>query len=83
MHILTKRYTVDRIEGSLAVLVSDEGKHTLTLSAHEFGLHTNMTLDVTFDGERVVSVKEVEGESERRLSENTNRLHALFSKNKK
>jgi hypothetical protein len=74
---------VDRIEGNLAVLVSDEGKHTITLSAQDFGLHTNLTVDVTFDGEQIISVKEVAGESERRLAENTNRLHALFSRNKK
>ena len=80
---MTKRYTVDRMEGKFAVLVSDEGKHVLTLSAQDFGLHNNMTVDVTFDGERIADVKEVEGESERRLSENKKRLHALFSKNKK
>ena len=80
---MTKRYVVDRIEGDYAVLVPDEGKGSLSLPLSEFNLKVNMTVDLSFDGERVVRAEEVKGESEARLSENKSRLHALFAKNKK
>ena len=80
---LTKRYAVDRIEGSYAILVPDGEKGKLELSLSDFDLKANMIVDVTFDDGRPVSVAHVEGEAERRLEKNKSRLHALFSKSRK
>ena len=78
----TLRYSVDRIEGELAILVPDEGKSVIELPVSRFGFKVNMILDVTFDGEKIVSIKEVSDEQDKRLAANKSRLRSLFAKNK-
>lgn len=80
---LTKRYAVDRIEGSYAILVPDGEKGKLELPLSDFDLKVNTIVDVTFENDRPVSVARAEGEEERRLEKNKSRLHALFAKSKK
>lgn len=79
----TLRYSVDRIEGALAILVPDDGKSVIELPVSLFNFKVNMIVDVTFDNEKAVSITEVSGEADNRLAVNKSRLHSLFAKNKK
>ncbi len=77
------RYSVDRLEGDVAVLIPDESKEKLELSASKYGLSENMIVDITFDEERIVEVKNQPTVANERLERNKSRLSALFAKGKK
>ena len=79
----TLRYSVDRIEGGIAVLIPDEGKAKLELSASVYAFKPNMILDITFDGNEIKKIKELPEVANERLEANKSRLHSLFAKNKK
>jgi len=77
------KYAVDRIEGELAVLISDEDGTSLHLPWREHSLKVNDILLLDFDGDRLVSLKRLDGEKEERLKNNRSRLSALFAKGNK
>lgn len=76
------KYAVDRIEGELAVLISDGGT-VVHLPLSEHSLKVNDLVLLTFDGEGLISLKMLDGERDERLKQNKSRLSALFAKGKK
>ena len=80
--MVSERYSVDRVVSDIAVLVSDTGRE-ITLSAEEYGLNTNDIVDITFDGDVPVKVERCDGEKEKRLAKNRERLASLFKNKKK
>lgn len=78
----SEKYAVDRIEGELAVLISDEGS-ILHLPKEKYSLKVNDLLLLTFEGDKLLSLEMLEVEKERRLEKNKSRLSALFAKGRK
>lgn len=78
----TIRFAVDRTEGTLLVLVPDEGEKALWLDKKQYVFSVGDVLDVTLDGDAVLSVKLCKEETERRKSSAKSRLAALFAKSK-
>jgi hypothetical protein len=78
----TVRCSVDRIEGELAVLISDEDL-VFHLNAKKYGLSVNDVIDLVTDGEKAVSVTKREDIASERYESNKSRLSALFAKSKK
>ena len=79
----TVRYSVDRREGALLVLIPDEGQKELLLDASKYDFSVNDLLDVTLDGETVLAVMPCKKETDDRKESMKNRLSALFAKGKK
>ena len=78
----TVRCSVDRLEGEIAVLLSDEDE-VFHLNAKEFSLSVNDIADITIEGERVISVIKRDEVAKERYESNKSRLSALFAKSKK
>ena len=79
----TIRFAIDRIEGAWLVLVPDEGQKELLLEKNQYAFSVGDVLDVTLEGEEILSVARCEKETERRKSSGRSRLAALFAKGKK
>lgn len=79
----TVRYSVDRQEGDLLVLIPDEGQKELLLDAKKYSFHTNDVIDIDLDGDTVLSVTLCEGEADKREQSMKARLSALFAKGRK
>lgn len=79
----TIRMSVDRQEGSLLVLIPDEGTKEVHLDKSRFALSVGDVADVTLEGDTVLSVVRCEEEKKARESDYSARLAALFSKGKK
>jgi hypothetical protein len=78
----TKRCSVDRIEGDILVLISDDG-FEYHLKASDYSYKVNDVVDVSVDRDKIILVKNCPEEKERRLKENRSRLSSLFAKGKK
>ena len=79
----TIRMSVDRQEGSILVLIPDEGAKEVHLDKAEFPLSVGDIADVTLEDDTVLSVVRREEEKKARESDYSARLSALFSKGKK
>ena len=79
----TIRMSVDRQEGSILVLIPDEGAKEVHLDKAEFPLSVGDVADVTLEDDTVLSVVRCEEEKKTRESDYSARLSALFSKGKK
>jgi hypothetical protein len=79
----TIRMSVDRQEGSILVLIPDEGAKEVHLDKAEFPLSVGDVADVTLEDDTVLSVVRCEEEKKARESDYSARLAALFSKGKK
>lgn len=79
----TIRMSVDRQEGSILVLIPDEGAKEVHLDKAEFPLSIGDVADVTLEDDTVLSVVRCEEEKKARESDYSARLSALFSKGKK
>lgn len=79
----TVRYSVDRREGELLVLIPDDGQKELLLDRGQYDFAVNDILDVTMDGETVLAVTPCKKETDDRERSMKNRLSALFAKGKK
>ena len=77
------KYAVDRIEGDVAVLISDDDGSYLHLPRGEHALSVNDLVYLEFDNENLISLKKLDGEKEDRLNKNKSRLQALFAKGRK
>ena len=77
----TVRCSVDRIEGSIAVLISDNDE-IYHLNARNYSLSVNDVVDITVDGTDIVSLVQKDAVSKERYENNKSRLSALFKKNK-
>ena len=78
------RYSVDRAEGDILVLISDSDSSVLELDRGLYPYSVNDVLDVELgeDG-NILSVTNRTDEREERLQKNKSRLEALFKKGKK
>ena len=78
------RYSVDRAEGDILVLVSDSDSSVLELDRSLYPYSVNDVLDVELgeDG-NILSVTNRADEREERLQKNKSRLEALFQRGKK
>ncbi|MBQ2738104.1 MAG: DUF3006 family protein [Clostridia bacterium] len=79
------RYSVDRAEGDILVLLPDDDSHAvLKLSRTAYPYSVNDVLDIELDGEgKVLSVTRCESERDERLKKNKARLDMLFNRGKK
>ena len=78
------RYSVDRAEGDILVLISDSDSSVLELDRSLYPYSVNDVLDVELgeDG-NILSVTNCTDEREERLQKNKSRLEALFKRGKK
>ena len=80
----TERYAVDRIEDGLAVLIADnDGVAALTLSADEYSLRVNDIVDITAEGDSIISLERRDDIRDERLASVKSRLQGLFKRSKK
>ena len=80
----TVRYAVDRREGSLLVLIPDDGtQKELLLDKNQYDFSVGDVLDVTFEDETVLDVCLQKEEAQARERSNRARLSALFAKGRK
>jgi len=79
------RYSVDRAEGDILVLIPDDDSHAvLKLNRTAYPYSVNEVLDIELDGEgKVLSATRCESERDERLKKNKSRLEALFKRGKK
>ena len=77
------RMSVDRQEGSLLVLIPDDGTKEVHLDRSKYPLSVGDVADVTLQDDTVLSVVRCEEEKKARESDYSARLSALFSKGKK
>ena len=80
---MKKRFAVDRIEGTLAVLIADADNETLTLPYEEYRLAVNDVIDVEINNGKVEKIFRLDNEKSSRLEKNRARLDSLFAKGKK
>ena len=80
---MKKRFAVDRIEGTLAVLIADADNETLTLPYEEYRLAVNDVVDVEINNGKVEKIYRLDNEKSSRLEKNRARLDSLFAKGKK
>ena len=78
----TVRCSVDRIEGKLAVLISDDDR-VFHLNTDKYELHVGDIFDLTIEGDVITSAVCRPEERNSRLESNKKRLSALFAKGKK
>ena len=77
------KYAVDRIEGTLAVLISDADCSVYHLPTDKYSLKVNDVVMLEFDGDALASLRRLDEEKDERLKRNRERLNALFAKGKK
>lgn len=78
------RAAIDRIEEGWLVCIPDEGEGEYLLPAADYPAFRRYdVLDLSVSDGTVLSASLCEGEGERRLQQNQNRLRALFNRHKK
>lgn len=76
--------SLDRIENDLYIFVPDDDCEEYKIPVHAFpGFHERDIAYLTLDGKNVTAIERDDEERDRRLNENTERLHRLFSNRKK
>ena len=78
-----KIFSFDRVEGELAVCVSDDDEQVVVPRNDLGGLEARDVFSARIDGDRLVDIVPMPEERDRRLSENRRRLHALAKRSKK
>ena len=78
-----ERYAVDRIVSGIAVLIPDNDGKPVELDAVVYSLSESDIVDITFDGEKIVSLVKLPDEREIRLARVRKKLEFLKNKNKK
>ena len=78
-----KIFSFDRVEGELAVCVSDDDEQIVVPKNALSGLEVRDVFSARTDGDRLVDIVPMPEERDRRLSENRRRLHALAKRSKK
>ena len=79
----TIRMSVDRLEGTLFVLIPDAGEKEICLPKGQFDISVGDVVDVTLLGDAVLSVSKCTKETKAREADVSTRLSALFAKGKK
>ena len=78
-----KIFSFDRVEGELAVCVSDDDEQIVVPKNTLGGLEVRDVFSARTDGDRLFDIVPMPEERDRRLSENRRRLHALAKRSKK
>ncbi len=78
-----KIFSLDRLEGDLAVCISDDDEVVAVTLDSLGGLEVRDVFSARIDGDRLVDIIPMPGERDKRLSRNRARLHALAKRSKK
>ena len=78
-----KIFSLDRVEGELAVCISDDDEQIVVPKNTLGGLEVRDVFSARTDGDRLFDIVPMPEERDRRLSENRRRLHALAKRSKK
>lgn len=79
---MRKVFSLDRIEGNIAVLISDDGIK-LDVEMQRLGdVKVRDVLSAEFDGEGISDIVYMPEERDRRLRDNTERLKKLIERSK-
>lgn len=78
----TKIFSLDRVEGELAVCVSDDDEQIVVPKNALGGLEVHDVFSARVDGDRLVDIMPMPKERDRRLNANRSRLHALARRTK-
>ena len=80
---MKKIFSVDRIEGELAVCISDDDDKIDVPVSELFGMTVRDVFEATLDGDKLNDVVPMPEERDRRLKRNKKRLHDLARRNRK
>ncbi len=80
---MKKIFSIDRIEGELAVCISDDDDKINVHVSELCGLGVRDVFAATLDGEKISDVVPMPEERDRRLERNKKRLHDLARRNRK
>ena len=77
---MKKIFSVDRIEGDLAVCISDDREQVIIPCASLPNLKALDVFCADFDGEKISSVLPMPEERDRRIAENKERIRKIIEK---
>ena len=80
---MKKIFSVDRIEGDLAVCISDDDVQVDVPIALLSGMTVRDVFSACLEGESLIDVTPMPEERDRRLASNRERLRQLLNRNKK
>ncbi len=80
---MKKIFSVDRIEGELAVCISDDDDKIDVPVSELYGMTVRDVFEATLDGDKLSDVVPMPEERDRRLERNKKRLHDLARRNRK
>ena len=80
---MKKIFSVDRIEGELAVCISDDDDKINVPVSELFGMTVRDIFEATLNGDKLSDVVPMPEERDRRLERNKKRLHDLARRNRK
>ena len=80
---MKKIFSVDRIEGELAVCISDDDDKINVPVSELFGMTVRDVFEATLNGDKLSDVVPMPEERDRRLERNKKRLHDLARRNRK
>lgn len=78
----TKIFSLDRVEGELAVCVSDDDEQIVVPKNTLGGLEVHDVFSARVDADRLVDIVPMPEERDSRLNANRSRLHALARRTK-
>ena len=80
---MNKIFSVDRIEGEIAVCISDDDQQVDVPLASLAGMQVRDVFSAVFEGGELSQITPMPEERDRRLQSNRERLHRLFGRSKK
>ena len=80
---MKKIFSLDRIEGELAVCISDDDEQVTVTYSSLGTLKVRDVFSAEVDGDKLINITPMPEERDRRLEANRSRLHALAKRTKK
>ena len=80
---MKKIFSVDRIEGEIAVCISDDDEQVDVPLADLMGMQARDVFSAILEGGKLSAITPMPEERDRRLQSNRERLHRLFGRSKK
>jgi hypothetical protein len=80
---MRKIFSVDRIEGDIAVCISDDDDTLDVEITSLMGLGLHDVFSAEYDGEKILDIVPMPDERDRRLNSNRERLRRLIERSKK
>ena len=80
---MKKIFSIDRIEGDIAVCISDDDDKLDLDKKLLCGMTVNDIFSAEYDGESISDIQPMPEERDRRLKENRERLQRLFNRSKR